>query len=445
MAQNADASQKSFLDRALSVVSRVEPGEGLLALLLAIDVFLLLTSYYLIKPVREALILSDSGAEIKSYSSIGQIALLFVTVPVYSALARRLDRIRLITWVTTFFLACLGLFYALLNMKTPGLGIAFYLWVGIFNLVVVAQFWSYASDIYDKETGERLFPILGLGASLGAVFGSHIASALAVPFGVPQLLLVSAVLLGASLVLVRWIDARAAPLDQPQESPSEDDPGPSGVSRAFTLVLSNRYLLLLAGLTLLTNIVNTTGEYILGRVVTEAAERQGSDAAARDWIGQFYGTFYFWVNVVGTVTQVFLVSRFVRWFGVSGTLLILPIIALGSYGLLVVTSTLAVVRWAKTAENSTNYSLQNTIRNALFLPLNRAEKYEAKQAIDTLFVRGGDVLSAGIVFLGNEVFRMAVGGFALVNLGFAALWLVVALLIGARYRALHKNEAPSSQ
>ena len=97
---------------------------------------------------------------------------------------------------------------------------------------------------------------------------------------------------------------------------------------------------------------------------------------------------------------------------------------------------LGVARWAKTAENSTDYSLQNTVRNMLFLPTSRAEKYKAKQAIDTFFVRMGDVMAALLVLLGTSVFHFAPAGFALVNVGLGLLWILLVLAIGRRYRQL---------
>ncbi|HEX5574578.1 MAG TPA: hypothetical protein VFX42_01790, partial [Gemmatimonadales bacterium] len=182
------------LDRVLSPFTDVRPGEGATALLLALNVFLLLASYYFIKPVREALILSGEGAEVKSYAAAGQAVLLLGLVPAYGILADRLPRRGLLNAVTVFFVACLVAFYALTQAGVP-VGVPFFLWVGIFNLMIIAQFWSFANDVYTKDQGERLFPIVAFGGSLGAVLASVIASKLIPVIGVPQLLLVAAALL----------------------------------------------------------------------------------------------------------------------------------------------------------------------------------------------------------------------------------------------------------
>jgi AAA family ATP:ADP antiporter len=116
--------------------------------------------------------------------------------------------------------------------------------------------------------------------------------------------------------------------------------------------------------------------------------------------------------------------------------LILPAIVLGSYALIIALPVLGVVRWAKTAENSTDYSLQNTIKQVLYLPTTRTEKYKAKQAIDTFFVRAGDLCSAGLVLAGTHLFMLEVRGFAIATLGLGVVWLVLSVLLGRRFRQL---------
>jgi len=176
------SDSKSMLEKFLGLFSEVRPGEGTTALLLTLISFLILTSYYVLKPVREALILSDVGPEAKTYASVGQALLLVVTVQIYSWLGAHLGRRALINWVTLFFVACLVGFY-ILGKAQVRLGLVFFLWVGIFNLVAVSQFWSFANDLYTVERGQRLFPIVAFGSSSGAVFGSFLADRLFGPGG----------------------------------------------------------------------------------------------------------------------------------------------------------------------------------------------------------------------------------------------------------------------
>jgi AAA family ATP:ADP antiporter len=196
-----------FDHRVLRLFANVCPGESTTALLLALKVFLILTAYYVLKPVREALILGEGTAEEKAYLSAGQVFLLAFVVPLYARLVARLDRRRLINGVNAFFVACLVVFYLLGHAGAP-LGIPFFLWIGIFNMMIVAQFWSFANDVYSKDEGERLFPIVGFGASAGAVFGSGLAGRFIHRVGVLELLLVGGALLIVEVLTTNYVDTR---------------------------------------------------------------------------------------------------------------------------------------------------------------------------------------------------------------------------------------------
>src|SRR5688572_29403156 len=214
--------RRSRLDRILSIVTDVRAGEGMHALLLAANVFLVLGSYYVLKTIRESLILSEAGAEVKSYSAAGQALLLLFVVPAYGFVANRFTRSRLITWVTLFFIAHLGIFY-LLGAAGYEVGIAFFLWLGVFNVLVTAQFWAFANDLHDEESGKRLFPIIGIGSALGAWLGASAAGELFKVMTPYQMMMVAAVGLLLSIVFARLVDSRkAAHRTAAPEAPAEN-------------------------------------------------------------------------------------------------------------------------------------------------------------------------------------------------------------------------------
>ncbi|HEU5311418.1 MAG TPA: Npt1/Npt2 family nucleotide transporter, partial [Candidatus Eisenbacteria bacterium] len=198
----------SALDKLLRLFADVRGGEGVTAVLLMLNIFLLLASYYLLKTIREPLILTvPGGAEVKSYSSAAIAAILIVLVPVYSALASRVSRVKLINGVTLFFILCLVAFF-LLNRSGVPVGVAFFIWVGIFNLMVIAQLWAFANDVYTVEQGKRLFAIVGVGASLGAIAGSFFTGQLVDQLGPYPFMLAAAALLGLTMILTNVINAR---------------------------------------------------------------------------------------------------------------------------------------------------------------------------------------------------------------------------------------------
>ena len=150
-------SEKSWLDCALSLFTDVRAGEGRTAVLMLVNIFLLLICYSVIKTVREPLILLGGGAEVRSYAAAGQALLLMGFVPVYSWFASRVDRAKLLVGVTLFFIVCIELFATAVAARVPYIGVAFFIWVGIFNISLVAQFWSFANDIYSKEAATGCF------------------------------------------------------------------------------------------------------------------------------------------------------------------------------------------------------------------------------------------------------------------------------------------------
>ncbi len=428
-------SSKGPLDRILGVFTEVRSGEGLTALLLMLNVFLLLAAYYLLKTIREPLILNvRGGAEVKSYSSAAIAGLLIILVPLYSAVASRVSRVRLINGVTLFFITCLLVFFGLSQAGVP-IGVPFFIWVGIFSLMMVAQLWAFAADVYTVDQGKRLFAIVGFGASFGAIVGSFATGQLVTRFGPSVFMLAAAALLAVCLLLTNVIDHREKRGQAPK--PGAGERRRSG----FVLVFTDRYLLLIGLLMLVYNLVNTTGEYILAKtVVTAYAHAHGAAAAGGieegKVIGEFYGNYFTTVNLASAFLQAFVVSRVIKYFGVRVALLALPAVALVGYTGMAFVPLLGFIRSVKLAENSIDYSLQNTTRNALYLPTSREAKYKAKQANDAFFMRFGDVLSAALVFAGTRWLSFGSREFAFVNVALIAVWLVLAVVIGRRFEHL---------
>lgn len=433
--QSLGERPKNPLERLLSLFADVRSGEGTGVVLLTLNIFLLLAGYSLMKPARDGLILTEGTAEVASYSAAAQAVLLMGVVPLYGWLGTRVVRIRLISTLMLFFVATLVIFFALGRAGVRE-GVAFYIWLGIINVFIVSQFWAFANDLYTEGQGRRLFPMIGVGQSLGAWLGaaSVVPLVRALNYTPYTLMLIGAVVLlvalGITLVVNRLESGRADPEAVRAERT------PLGSQGGFELLLNDRYLFWIAVLIILLNVVNTTGGYVLNKlIVNEATTAFGSveDPRAAQFITAFSGSIGATVNLLGFLLQLFATSRIIRFMGVRGALFILPVLALVNYSIIAVAPILAVVKWGKILENGTDYSIQNTVRQALFLPTSREAKYKAKAAIDTFCTRIGDVLSAGFVFVGTTL-AVAVPLFAWLNVGLTALWLVVAGRISREHR-----------
>ncbi len=487
MADDSKNSDENVLQAGLhwllNLSSDVERDEVVDATLFLLNLFVVLVAYYVIKTVREPLILATGGAEMKSYASAYQAGLLVGYIPLYGWFTGILPRMKLNAALVLFFVVCIELFFfasfteapnifALMGGSTSDgaggalswlaanitLGFVFYVWVGIFSLSTIAQFWSYANDVYDESAGKRLFPVIAIGATVGAPVGSAVAGLLfAGGVDAYAMLQISAGLLLVHLGLYWLLEKRycgrlaerADESDEAREKLEEAEEQCPGEDRGgFEMILKSPYLRWIALFFILLNLVNTTGEYILGSMVEDAAKQAvaaGTAVSMEAFIGQFYGNFFSVVNVVAVVIQAFLVSRILKWFGMRGMLFALPVVALGTYGFAAFGVGLTAFKWAKTAENSTDYSVMNTTRALVWLPTTRAEKYVAKQAIDTFFVRFGDVLSAGFVFVGTTWLQFAARDFAYTNLVLIGLWFVVGLFVYRLFRKLSEDKGVTEE
>ncbi|HET7504540.1 MAG TPA: MFS transporter [Kofleriaceae bacterium] len=441
------------LKRWLAHLVPVRRGELVTVAVLTVNVFVLLTCYYVLKVVREPLILLGGGAELKAYASAGQTLLLIGVIPAFGWLSARVTRLRLLTTMQLIFIGCLFGFYLLAHTHAP-IGLAFYLWLGIFNVLVVSNFWSFANDLYTEAQGKRVFAVIGVGASVGAIIGAFVPSVLHRLLGMHALLLVAAGGLALSIALYRIADfrergrrhatPRAAPdadasLDasaRPAADAGEPEP-PMGTAGGFALVLKDRYLRLLAAMLLIAMTINTSGEYVISKLATDRSHLLATEAARSEYLSHFFSNYYGLVNLASFALQALLVARLMTRLGIRRVLFIMPLVVLVGWAGLFAFVSVTAVRIEKTVENSLDYSLHNTLRHALFLPTSREAKYKAKAAIDTFFFRMGDVIAGlGLVFLFVHVLGLGERAFAALNVALAVCWFALAVRTGRLYDQL---------
>jgi AAA family ATP:ADP antiporter len=308
------------------------------------------------------------------------------------------------------------------------LGVAFFIWVGCFNLMIVAQFWTFANDLYSRERGERLFALVAAGSAGGAVAGARLAKPLYRWLGPFPLLLVAAALLIGCVIFIWLVDRRQ------ERASGKADPPVTSAAGVFALLFSDRYLLLVAALSVVKNWVNTTGEYILDRrllFTVRHALAPGLDAST--FIAGFKSDYFTYVNLAAMILQLVAVSRIIGRLGVGRALLVSPLVALVGYSSSALIPLLSVIFATKISENTLDYSLQKTAEQTLFLVTPRAAKYKVKPLIDTSLVRGGDVLSALLVWTGTRL-AFSTSRFILANLALIGVWLAVVLRLGRAHR-----------
>lgn len=436
------------LKQTLFLGVELRPGEATGVLAMFASLFFILFTAYLLKPAREMLILTEGTAEIRSYAVALQALLLLFFIPLYGKFSRRFDSFRYMQIVTAVCVATL-LAFAAAGHAGFSVSVPYFVWLGAYSVLIISQFWAYASELYSREAGERLFVIVALGASLGAWIGSAFSRELVNYLDAYGLMIAGAITLAISIV-----PAGRANQSIPESSKGlhtvAESPAQPSIFAGFQLVFSRRYLMLMAAFVIMLNLVNTTGEYLLSAILeTLYAEGAADGSIAVDkgtYVGRFYGGFYFIVNLLGVLIQFFMVSRLIRTAGFSLAFLLTPLVIFLGYASLALLPIITWFRYFKIAENSLDYSLQNTVRQMLYLPLSRQEKYEARAVIDPFGQRFGDLLQAGLIFAGLNLLGWVSTDFIPLAACMAAGTLILAILIvRERSRLLAISEQSESK
>ncbi|HEY9030635.1 MAG TPA: ATP translocase [Kangiella sp.] len=436
----------SRFELLLSRVVKIQAGEGKSIALHFITLFILMFSYYLLKVIRDPLILSESTAEIKSYSTSVQACLLLLIAPLFSKVyftySQHNDHSRFIRVVMLFFSSNI-LIFAMLSYLDVSIGVIFYIWLGVFSVVVIALYWAFCADCYSTEAGNRLFILIAVGGAIGAWVGSQCAGWSYELIGVSGIMILSSVLLMTAAILTGYcyqsVPCQSKSIPSPEIAPLDK------WYLAIFKLLKKPYLSLIAAFIVLVNFINSMGEYILAKFVVEFAsvlELAGDDKQL--YMTEFYAGYIAWITLFGLVLQIFVVARIFKWIGVGASILILPTLMMFNYTLVLYLPIFALIKWTLVVENSVNYSIQNTTRHALFLPINREDKYIGKNVIEGFFYRFGDLLYGGAVAIGVTFYGVDKIGFIMLNALLAFCCCLIAFKIRNYYRALEDEMDISS-
>ena len=316
----------------------------------------------------------------------------------------------------------------------------FFVWGSLFSVMAVTQFWAFATDLFNVQSGERLFGLIAVGISGGAFAGAQASSALFDAIG-PH---------GLDAGLRRRADrrdragrARARGDSRAGAGRRYSDPSPrQGSGRwlgGFAVVAPQPYLVGIATLVVLLNWITSAGDFVLTSWLVDIAGRE-APGAETEFIGRFMGKYGSAVALAGFLIQLLLVSRIIQFAGLARALLLTPLAFAAGYLLVGIVPVFLLLQSVLVVQRSFDYSLLNTTRNALLLPMGREAKYQAKTAIDTFFFRAGDLLATGSIFAGRAVVRRRAHAVRVAHHHILSLtMLLVAWLIGREYA---RRDAP---
>jgi len=432
--KNAPTAPTIF-HRLLRIAVAVKPNEVRALFLSFIYYFLILSSYYVIRPIRDEFG-AASGVENLPWLFTGTLVVMLIANTAFAALVARFSRRRFIPIAYRFFILNLLIFFTLLvfvpKQHQVWVGRAFFVWVSVFNLFVLSVFWAFMVDVFSSEQGKRLFGFISVGGTLGAIVGAAITALLVQKTGLLTLLLISAVLVELSAQCVRFFPSVFKTSEDAKKSPArEEQPVGGGIWAGIVHNFRSPYLLGISMYMFLYSITST----LLYFQQVGIASSSFSDRLART---AFFAKIDLAVNILTILVQLFITGRLLKWLGVGVTLAILPALSVLGFLSVGVVPTLAVLVMFLTLRRATNFALARPARETLFTVVSREDKYKAKNFIDTIVYRTGDQIGAwttpALQWLG-----LGLRGVSLVAAPMAAVWLFISLWLGIRQRRLSDN------
>ena len=427
---------KHRIRSALLKTVQVEPGE-LRAVVWSFSYFFsLLCSYYIIRPMRDEMGILG-GVENLQWLFTGTLLAMTVAIPLFGWVSSRFPRRQFLPFVYLFFIAMLLLFYVLMDGQVTPVYIAraFFIWASVFNLFVVSVFWSFMADLFSNVQARRVFGFIAAGGTIGALTGPALTALLVQPVGTRNLLLVSAVFLLWAIVCIAklsaWSDSNTSAKEEALTGKQEKLIG-GGIWSGITMVMRSPYLLGICLLMLLFTTLATFLYFMQAQIIRDAF----ADSAQRTAV---FASIDLAVNALTLMTQVFLTSRLINWFGLASVLAIIPILLAIGFTLLSISPLLAVLLVVQVIRRAGNYAVMRPAREMLYVVLSREEKYKAKNFIDTVVYRTGDAVSAW-VYAGMRSVGMSLSSIALIAVPLALVWAWIAFGLGRQQAKIANNE-----
>jgi AAA family ATP:ADP antiporter len=400
--------------------------------------FFVLSSYYIIRPVREEMGVG-SGPNTIPYLFIGTFITMIFATSAFGWVASRYPRRVFLPWVYVFFIANMLVFWAVFAQSRGAgddyvwLGRIFFVWVSVFNLFVVSVFWSFMADIYTREQGRRLFGLITSGGSIGALIGGVATSMLVTRIGFHNLLLLSAaVLLAAVFCIGRlkdWVHHEHE--DEIEQTVETSTPLGGSALAGLTHLMSSRYFLAIALLSVIASLLGTA-LYMFRAELIETAILSPDERTL------FFSNMNIAQNILALIAQMFLVKQVVTRFGIGRSLSLFPLASIIGFAALALEPTLMAVAILDVVRRGLGFGFAKPSTDMLYSVVTPEEKYKTKNAIDTAIYRGGDVIGTWTI-KALSILGMSMAAISFFMLPFAVISAAVALWLGRDYKRRAKE------
>ena len=393
--------------------------------------FCVLSSYYILRPIREAMAVG-SGPDTIPYLFLGTFAAMMIATPIFGWVTSRYARRAFLPWINVFFVSNILIFWFLFSQYVHDgsdhiwLGRAYFVWLSVFNLFVVSVFWSFMADIYTREQARRLFGFITAGGSIGALIGGAVTSIIVVDIGFQNLFPIAAAILALAVLCIYKLRYWVAHEHEAEIGDTVESSKPLGGSplSGITHVFGSNYFLGIVACSIIASLLGTALYMFAAQMVEDSIP----SANARI---EFFSNINFWTNLFALFGQMFIVKQIVLRFGIGRSLALLPVISVAGFVLLAFDPVLGVVAFLTIARRALGFSFSKPTTDMLYSVVTPEEKYKTKNFIDTAVYRFGDIIGAWSVKL---IMALGIAGVSLVMLPFAVIWFVVALWLGREYK-----------
>ena len=436
-----NAEEPTLSVRLLKRVADVEPHEAKAVTVSFVYFACLMASYFILRPLRDTMGTVYGVAHLQELFT-GTFVVSFLVAPVYAYFASRLKLSTFLPWVYGFIAATMVVFYVLFETVHEDRWVAasFFVWTSTFNLLTISVFWSFMADTFSRGQAKRLFGFVAAGGTVGTLVAPTFTALFVNLVGTNTLLLISAGGFMITALLVRTLErekeklgAAGAVGEDAQQTSLERRLGGNPFD-GFSSLFRSPYLLFIALFILLMTTISTVIYFQLGDLISKAF-------ASREARTQAYALIDLATNSITVVIQLFATGRFISRYGVTTGLLLNPLIMVVAFFALAFSPVLIVLGGIQVVRRFAEYAVARPSREMLFTVVDQQSKYKAKNVIDTVVYRFGDVTSA---WLSAAVLPFGVSGLAVAGIIFCGIWIPIALTLGRWYERVRKVDPVGS-
>ncbi len=395
--------------------------------------FSLLTAYFILRPIRDAMGIAGGTGSLAYLFSYTFIVMLAV-MPIYGALVAHFPRRKLIPYIYSFFILNLLLFWFFFSNKIMMdlTAKVFFVWLSVFNVFVVSIFWSFMIDIFKASDSKKLFGLIASGGTIGSILGPITVTLLIDRVGTESLLLISATILLFSIVCVlRLTSLRKDNLpDMKNVQLNLDNNKAIGGSilAGFTEIFKSRYLMGISALVFLLSLTATFAYFQQSSLIYNGY----SDTAERVKV---FALIERYVSIGALIFQIFISGPVMIKYGVKAGIILLPIITVLGFVLLAISPTIGIFIIFQTIRRASEYGMFSPARENLFSIVSREQKYKAKNFIDTAIFRGGDVINGWIYTGLNAGMGLSIAVVSMIGVPLALIWGILAWKLGKTHES----------